>query len=249
MHPDLERLIRLQALETAAEDARRRLAEHPARELALEKRLEGAREAVADARQRLADNQTSRRAIEKDLAVIQTRLSKFKDQLMDVKTNREYQAMQKEIEVAQGEVSAMEDRILERMLEGDEIAAAGKQAEAALKTEDSVVAAERRDIEREHAAIEAALAQNALDREALVVEIAPQMLAVFENVARGRRGVAVAEARDGHCTICHVRLRPQVFNEIRRNDSIIHCDSCQRILYFITTSPFTGVPANSSTAN
>jgi predicted nucleic acid-binding Zn-ribbon protein len=45
--------------------------------------------------------------------------------------------------------------------------------------------------------------------------------------------VAVAEAKNGTCTICHVRLRPQVFNEIRRNASIIQCDSCQRILYFV----------------
>jgi predicted nucleic acid-binding Zn-ribbon protein len=43
----------------------------------------------------------------------------------------------------------------------------------------------------------------------------------------------VAEARDGVCTLCHVRLRPQVFNEIRRNAQIIQCESCGRILYFV----------------
>ncbi len=48
-----------------------------------------------------------------------------------------------------------------------------------------------------------------------------------------RQGIVVAEAKDGICTICHVRLRPQVFNEVRRNEAIIHCDSCQRILYFV----------------
>jgi len=43
----------------------------------------------------------------------------------------------------------------------------------------------------------------------------------------------VAEAREGHCTSCHVRLRPQVFNDIRTNDNLIQCDSCQRILYYV----------------
>ena len=47
-----------------------------------------------------------------------------------------------------------------------------------------------------------------------------------------RNGLAVSEARDGMCTICHVRLRPQVFNNVRRNEAIIQCDTCQRILYF-----------------
>ena len=59
------------------------------------------------------------------------------------------------------------------------------------------------------------------------------MLDTFERVAQRRNGIAVAEARDGICTICHVRLRPQVFNTVRRNEQIIQCDSCNRILYFV----------------
>jgi predicted nucleic acid-binding Zn-ribbon protein len=60
-----------------------------------------------------------------------------------------------------------------------------------------------------------------------------QTLAIFELVSSRRNGVALAEARDGICTICHVRLRPQVFNNVRRNEEIIQCDSCNRILYFV----------------
>ena len=51
----------------------------------------------------------------------QARLSKFRDQLMEVKTNREYQAMQKEIETAQHEIQKQEDRLLEQMIEFDEV--------------------------------------------------------------------------------------------------------------------------------
>ena len=50
---------------------------------------------------------------------------------------------------------------------------------------------------------------------------------MFELVSQTpSNGVAVAEARDGICTICHVRLRPQIFNTVRRNEEIIQCDSC-----------------------
>ena len=59
------------------------------------------------------------------------------------------------------------------------------------------------------------------------------MLATFEQVAKKRHGIAVAEAKDGICTICHVRLQPQVFNTVRRNEEILQCDSCNRILYFV----------------
>ena len=84
-------------------------------------------------KEQLAANQAARRDIEKDLAAVQTRLSKFKNQLMEVKTNKEYQAMQKEMSVAEEEVSTLETRMLERMVEADGFAAELKTAEAALK--------------------------------------------------------------------------------------------------------------------
>ena len=71
------------------------------------------------------------------------------------------------------------------------------------------------------------------ERAVIVSALPPDVLSRFEQVARKRNGVAVAEAKDGICTICHVRLRPQVFNTVRRNEEILQCDSCQRILYFV----------------
>ena len=126
MHPDLERLIHLQQLEDAAEQARRTMADEPLRQQELADMLAAAQKALDDERARLAQNQAARRDIEKELAMQQGRLSKFKGQLMEVKTNREYQAMQKEIEVAQHEIQKQEDQLLERMLEFDEITAAGQ---------------------------------------------------------------------------------------------------------------------------
>ena len=132
MLPDLERLIALQRLDSTAQDADRRLADEPERERAFEARLESLRLKVTAAKEQSADNQNGRRTIEKDVAVHQGRLSKFREQLMSVKTNIEYQAMQKEIEFAQKEVKLLEDRILEKMLEADDLAAAARRAELEL---------------------------------------------------------------------------------------------------------------------
>ena len=233
MNADLERVIALQRLDSAAQDAQRRLAEEPDREKSLDARLEAARAEVAAAKQRLSENQTTRRAAEKDVAFQQGRLSKFRDQLMEVKTNREYQAMQHEIETAQNEVKALEEKVLERMLEADDLTASLKKAEAALASEQKTVDADRRAMATEITELTALLERLAGERAVLVAAMDTQLLKMFEQVARKRNGVAVAEARDGICTICHVRLRPQVFNNVRRNDAIVQCDSCQRILYFV----------------
>ncbi|HEV3217493.1 MAG TPA: C4-type zinc ribbon domain-containing protein [Vicinamibacterales bacterium] len=237
MNPDLGRLIRLQQLETSAEEARRKIADYPQRLQGLDDRLAAAREAVSGTKTRLTEAQNKRRADEKEVATVQTRLAKYKDQLLEVKTNREYQAMLHEIETAQNDVKALEDRILDSMMESDELSAAVKKAETALKITEKEVGAERQLLDQEVTGLQAELDRTGSAREKLAAEIDRAVLAIFEQVAKGRKGIAVAEARDGMCLICHVRLRPQVFNEVRRNDSIIQCDSCRRILYFAGESP------------
>jgi predicted nucleic acid-binding Zn-ribbon protein len=237
MLPDLARLLRLQQLETRAEEARRQITEHPQRLNMLEAELQEKTRALQEAHDRLARCQADRRTLEKELSVVQNRLGKYRDQLMEVKTNKEYQAMQKEIEVTQGELRRLEDRMLERMLEADDLAAEVKRAETALATEQSRVAAERLMLEQRLAALERELTETSQARARLVGEIDPMALSTFEKISRVRKGIAMSEAKDGLCSICHVRLRPQVFNDIRRNDAIVQCESCHRILYFISTQP------------
>lgn len=233
MHADLERVIALQHLDTQASQARRKLAEGPEREAAFAARIESAQQRLADAKAQLAANQDARRAIEKDVALHQGRLSKYRDQAMAVKTNQEYHAIQHEIAHAQGEVKKHEDAILERMIEADDLAATIKAAEAQLASEQKTIEADRKAIQAEHGELQQSLDRLIADRAAIVAAIDKQVLSTYELAAAKRQGVAVAEAKDGICTICHVRLRPQVFNIVRRNDGITQCDSCQRILYFV----------------
>jgi len=69
------------------------------------------------------------------------------------------------------------------------------------------------------------------ERKGLEISISSDLLPRYERVRKARGGIAVAAARNEVCEICQVRIRPQVFQEIRRNDQIIACDACQRILY------------------
>jgi uncharacterized protein len=239
MNTDLEKLIALQHLDTAATEDRKKLADEPERIKALDARIEAAKQSLAAAKEKLATNQAARREIEKDVAVHQGRLSKFREQAMAVKTNQEYHAIQHEISFAQNEIKKREDQILELMVAADELSAAAKKADAALAAEQKAVDADRQALTRELADRTADLQRIADERAAVVAGITPQVLATFELIAKRRGGIAIAEARDGMCTVCHVRLRPQVFNSIRRNDEIIQCDSCNRIMFFV---PVTVVP-------
>ena len=233
MHPDLQNLIHLQDLDNTTDRLRRRIEEIPLAQQSLDARIAQRTAAVDSVKERVAANQSARREIDKDLAAVQTRLSKFKNQLMEVKTNKEYQAMQKEMAQAEEDVSAHETRMLERMEEGDGLAAELRTAEAALKAEQSIVASERAKLDAERTADHQQLETTLAERARVVVQISPEALQTFVRIAHGRKGLAMAEARDGLCVVCHVRLRPQAFNEVRRNDQLIQCDSCSRILYYV----------------
>ena len=78
-------------------------------------------------RRELAAASDKRRVEEKEVAGVQTRLAKYKDQLLEVKTNREYTAMLHEIETAQNDIRTREDRILEVMMESDELNAGDQE--------------------------------------------------------------------------------------------------------------------------
>ncbi len=232
MLPELDSLIRLQDVETRAADAALTVASAPARVAALDATLAAAQADVAVKTQALADNQSARRVVEKDLAVIQGRLLKYKDQLMEVKTNREYHAIQSEIANATAEVGRFEEQILERMVQADEQAAALRAAEATLKSEEARVSSERSVIQAEARTTQALLETLSRERAEAVAQISRNAVELFYRISKGRGGVAVVVARDERCSECHVRLRPQVYYLVRRNEEIVQCDSCQRILYF-----------------
>jgi predicted nucleic acid-binding Zn-ribbon protein len=238
MSPDLQRLVDLQRLETAIADATAAIAAHPQRLAEADAQLAAATQLLDAAKDRLKDNQEARRALEKDVALYQGRLSKFRDQQSAVKTNKEYQALGHEIETAQKDLGGVEEKVIERMVEADAIAADVKQAEAVFAARRKDIEAQKKQMSDELAAVEASLRTSLEARAALLKEIDPRLVATFEQVARVRKGIAVTTAtRDGLCSVCHVRLRPPVFQQVRHNDSIVQCDSCQRILYYVPPPP------------
>src|SRR5262245_16065698 len=149
MSPDLQRLIKLQQLESTIADARATISAHPQRLADADASLNESKHGVDTAKSRAKDNQEARRNLEKDVAVYQGRLTKFKDQLSLVKTNKEYQAMQHEIATAQSDLGAVEEKVLECMLEADTITADVKRAEAALVVRQKEIEAEKKNMTAE----------------------------------------------------------------------------------------------------
>lgn len=233
MHPDLKTVIDLQHVDLRIAELTAQIETLPTQIQILEDHLKDYLQAHEERKLRLTANQKERRELEGEIQLIQTKISKHKNQLYEVKTNEQYKAMLKEIEGEEGNIRKIEDKILEKMVEAEEIQKMVTQAMASLEGEKARVAAETKRLNstREADVIEreGLMAQ----RKDLVAALGDVVLEIYERVRRGRRGVAVAEVRDGFCTACNVRLRPQIYNDIRMNETVLTCESCSRIMFCV----------------
>jgi uncharacterized protein len=234
--PDLDALIHLQHADASLRRVETELVAVPGSRAEIEARLGVERSRLEAARAALEVCQKSRRQHEGAVQDFETKRSKYKGQLMEVKTNKEYTAMLHEIENVEREIRSREDQILAEMEQAEALAADLKREEALFKAEEERGKTELRGLDERRKALEAKLVGLTEDRDAASSKVSPPRLELFKKVAKAR-GDAVAEARDQMCVACHVRLRPQMFMEIKRNAEIMQCPSCGRVLYYEPPPP------------
>jgi hypothetical protein len=136
--------------------------------------------------------------------------------------------------MAEEEIAKAEDRLLEQMVAGEEYDRRIKISEKSLKEVEEVARGERAKIETEKAEAEKALVELEAARARVTTGIDENMLDHYDRIVKKHHGVALAEVRDEKCTACGMRIRPHVFQEMRRSESqeMFHCETCTRILYY-----------------
>ena len=231
MNQDLKQLIRLQSIDLSIQELRTRIDRFPGISKALDEQLRSAQAGLDGAKERAKNNQANRKKLEAEIGSIETKISKYRDQMIAVKTNEEYRALQHEIEHAQSAIRKIEDDILNLMMEAESTQGEIKTAEARLKDDQQKVDHERKQLSEVNQKDLSALESYLKERKEIEGSISPDLVPRYERVRKARGGIAVAAARNELCEICQVRIRPQVFQEVRRNDQIIECSACQRILY------------------
>ncbi len=233
MHPDLKAVVEIQQLDQQAGDLTVQIDSLPAQIQTLQSQLDDFIHTHEERKKRLAANLKERKTLEGEIKVIQEKITKHKDQLYQVKTNEQYRAMLKEIEGEEGNIRKIEDEVLEKMIEAEDIQKHVQEAAARLEGEKARVAAEIKRLQDER--------QRDLDererlqarRKEVAAALSDSVLALYERIRTYRPGAAVVEVRDGLCTACNVWLRPQVYNEVRSNEAVLTCENCSRILYYI----------------
>ena len=231
MWDGLDKLIELQKLDVtiATLDAQARAI--PKAIEALEGRLTKAREAFDAAKSRSDHLLKERRAKERELEEATQNAKKKQARLFEIKTNEEYSAVLKEIEVLQIKSSQLETDILERMEAADVLGKTLAEAEKVFKAAEADLQKERQDKEAQLATLQKELAGLQATRKAQASRLDPELLRLYARLLRNRE-LAVVVVTDGSCAGCGMTLTPQTHNEVKRNDRMFTCPSCNRILYY-----------------
>ncbi len=230
MLPDIENLLRLQEADKEIRRLHEEIAELPKRVAAIEQKLAGTKAQLEKAQANIKSDEAARRKHETAITDLRGKISKYRDQSLDVKTNDQYKALLHEIQFAEKEIAATEDKILELMVNADTRAGEVKAAQAELKAETAEIEQEKERARLRTAEDEKLLAEWKGKRDQHRTGIGDDLLRHYERVSRFR-GTGISEVRDHKCMACQVMLRPQTYNEVRSGQQIVFCDSCQRVLY------------------
>ncbi len=232
LNSDLSKLITLQDIDVEIKQIREEIDKLPQRQQDLESRFAASVKEYLDLKQQFEDAQSEKIRIETDLENEQARHQKFKTDLMKATNEREYTTAVREIDVTRKNISLMETEILKLM---EKI----EKCESLVGEKTPEMEARRVEVDKQLAewaesskSNQTRLEELSSKRLPLLAELSPGARSDFERLSKMRTGLALAEARNYSCMGCRMTIRPQVFNDIRRGEAIITCESCGRILFF-----------------
>ena len=237
MDIDFAKLIRLQEIDSELHQTSLYLDNLPRLIEEIDRKVQADTLAVADAKDKLTRNQKRRRDLESQVKDLKVTITRYKRQLNEVKTNREYTGLLKEIEDTQRQVDGFEEQIITEMLAADDVeeeikAALVKQSQEAdiLRKDKEVLLQKKREMDDRRARLDA-------ERAELLPQIPAEQQRLYQAIAGKKSGVAMSPVRGDFCAMCHMRIRPQMLNEIRDGTKVIACENCGRILYWPPAKP------------
>ena len=228
----IESLKQLQTVDGELHRLRRQLAQQPAELAQIAGRVSAQEARLKQAEDRLKALQLSQKDKEVELQTREANVRKLQSQLFQLKTNKEYSAMQREIETLKADNSLLEEAILGAFDQIEQATKARQQEQEQLKTVQQQAAGERGKIEKASAEIKGQIGELERTRQLVVPDVPREALGVYERVLTIREGLALVPLVNDACGGCHRRLPPQVISQVYMKTVLVTCENCNRILYF-----------------
>ena len=232
MQEMLQLLIELQEIERKIKILAEDKARAPKEIAALKEKKKEAETRLEDKGVILESAKKLRRDLEREVDDLEGRKAKSKQKLLEVKSNKEYQATLKEIDDIGELVRGREDQIIEQMESADDLDSQIREhkllvAEAIKKLEE-----EGAQLEKEAKKADSLMMSLEEEKEQLKPKIPSDLLKKYQFLRDKRAGVALAPVKRGTCGVCHMNLPPQTFIDLQKNETMMNCPNCLRIIYW-----------------
>jgi len=228
----LIRLVRIQELVDTVRQAEKVLAAAPGKLEEIENHFRERNAEYVAIRDRFDELELDRKTRGDELEVLEENKTKYTDDLMRVKNQKEYAAMLKEIDSVKAQISEHEDAILRDMEEIEKLKGELATHEEHIAQEREAVAAESTSVEQASTEARETIEKLTVQRRELESGLSQPLLASVRRLEAKRSGVFLSRALDGTCQSCYVRVRPQVFQEIKLATAVHSCENCRRYLFF-----------------
>jgi predicted nucleic acid-binding Zn-ribbon protein len=229
---DFENLIKLQNLDIEIRNTSVLLDDIPSQIKEIDKKSEKSLQIVQNARDNFSENQKKRRTLESELQDIKEKIAKYKRQLNEVKTNKEYSSLLKEIDETNAKIDSIEEEIIREMLTADDIEKEIKVASKKAEDIQAELTKQKVEILQNKKKAEEKLKHLEAEREQLLPKIPSDQMKLYKQISSKKNGIVLSPVTDEFCTMCHMRVRPQMVNELIAGKQIITCENCGRILYY-----------------
>jgi predicted nucleic acid-binding Zn-ribbon protein len=227
-----DKLIQLQKLDAEIASTSLFLEDIPRQIEDIDKKTEQSYQIITQAKEKMAQNQKKRRDMEDEVKDIKAKISKYNLQLNDVKTNLEYKSLLKEIDGSQQKISELEDEIINEMLAADDIEEEIKEADQKHSAAEKKFSKEKEILQQKQKKSESKKDELTKKKEKLVTSIPDDQIRLYLKIFKSKQGIVLSPITEEFCSLCHMRVRPQVLNELKGNEKLILCENCGRILYW-----------------
>jgi len=228
----LEVLVKLQKIETSADEVTRLMNQTPERLAALTVRLSDLDQTLDREVSNLDQLKKEYREYESETQITFTSIEKSRNKLNSAKNNKEYQSSLKEIEDFEEKNSRLEDIMIQHLDKIDETGHKIEDLRADCTNESKNIEEEKETIEQEAQKGKIKLSSLSSQREEVIKQLAPEFLNKYNNVKRLFGAIVIVPAIDSVCHGCNMNIPPQMYNELQRFDGIKFCPHCQRIIYW-----------------
>lgn len=231
MKEEIQNLMNLQAIDLDVQNLEIEMAKGYGDLDAKRAEIESGKASIADYEEQFAFGEKRRRELE---ALIEDEQSRIKDRqakLMNIQTNREYQSILKEIEDTKDANKQREEELVLLLEQSESIENKIQALKASCEQSEKELEAEAKKVKKSVAKLETEKKKIESTRESKAKKVKSKHLKRYEKLREKRNGLAVAGVTRGVCSGCNMNIPPQMFNELLREDEILSCPTCNRMMY------------------